>query len=1029
MTLTIKAQFRFCWAIGNGTFTSVATANTGTAPFALALADFNRDGRLDIAVADDNYYGAVTILLQGPAVTLTSTPLTFPAQTMYTTSAVMSATLANTGSAPSPALIISNITISGTNGNDFALATTGTSCPYAGGTVALNQTCTIDVTFTPSVLPPGSETATVTITDNAGDSPQSFALTGTGTSPGPLASLSASSLNYPSESIGVQSPSQSVTLTNYGNAALMLSSISITGANSGDFIFVGNDFACYSGEMLATNATCIIDVAFTPTASGSRSAVVNINDNSVTGPQQTISLTGTGLGVGSTPVPLINQPLVPTTATPGGAGFTLTVNGTGFISGATVNWNGSARTTNFVSSSQLTATINAADIATAGTAAVTVSNPSSGTSNVVYFPVASPLNPASSVFFGNAPGSPIGVGYYPVSVAVGDFNGDGKPDLAVANYGNYYVTILLGNGDGTFTAAAYLPRARAVFRGGGGLQRRWEAGLGGRELRRQHRDHFAGERGWDLHARRHSQPQAPSPSSVAVGDFNGDGKLDLAVANEFSYTVTILLGNGDGTFTPTADSPATGVYPYSVAVGDFNGDGKLDLAVANEGSDTVTILLGSGDGEFTPAASPGTGSGPVSVAAGDFNGDGKLDLAVTNYFSDTVTILLGNGDGTFTAAASPATGANPNSVAVGDFNGDGKLDLAVANHGSATVTILLGNGNGTFTAAAQSPATGSEPYSVAVGDFNGDGRLDLAVANDCGSDQYVGRLHPLLQAPVAMVSPTSLPFGNQIWGTTSGIMSATVTNSGGEPIPLNISSVSISGTNATSFTLATTGTSCPYSGGTLAFGASCTIDVTYTPSFPPGSESASVSIASNASGSPATVTLTGTGVFAPGTAWAVVSPPSLVFAGQAPSTSSPEMSASLSNIGNASLVGSISITGANAGDFSVAADSTCPASGFSLGAGTSCYINIVFTPSALGSRSATLNINDNSSSGSPQTVILSGIGASPVPFVSQALSPASAAPWRSCIHAHGEWRELPLDLSGELEWQPPQHCFRQQRLG
>ena len=638
----------------------------------------------------------MTILLQGPAVTLTSTPLTFPAQTLYTTSTVMSATLQNTGSAASPPLNISNISIGGTNSNDFSLVTTGTSCPYSGGAVALNQTCTIDVTFTPSALPPGSESATVNITDNASDSPQSFALTGTGTSPGALASLSGSSLNFPDESIGVPSSDQTVTLTNYGTATLTLSTITITGANSGDFNFVGNDFACYSGEMLATNATCIIDVYFTPSAAGSRTAIVNINDNSVNGSPQTVTLTGTGLGAGSTPVPLINQPLVPTSAAPGGAQFTLTVNGTGFVSGATVNWNGSARTTSFVSSSQLTATINAADIAAAGTASVTVTNPSSGTSNIVFFPVANPTPP---LFFGNAPGSPIGVGYSPVSVAVGDFNGDGKPDLAVVNYGSNYVTILLGNGDGTFTPSAYLytgtdPIFAAVgdFNGDGKLDLA-VANFGSYTV-----SIFLGNGDGTFNTVAQSPATGIEPRSVAVGDFNGDGKLDLAVANEGSDTVTILLGNGDGTFTPTADSPATGTYPYSVAVGDFNGDGKLDLAVANEGSDTVTILLGSGDGEFTPAASPATGSGPVSVAAGDFNGDGKLDLAVTNYYSDTVTILLGNGDGTFAPAASPGTGANPNSVAVGDFNGDGKLDLAVANYGSATVTILMGNGDGTFTA-------------------------------------------------------------------------------------------------------------------------------------------------------------------------------------------------------------------------------------------------------------------------------------------------------------------------------------------
>ncbi len=220
-----------------------------------------------------------------------------------------------------------------------------------------------------------------------------------------------------------------------------------------------------------------------------------------------------------------------------------------------------------------------------------------------------------------------------------------------------------------------------------------------------------------------------APTSVAVGDFNGDGIPDLAVAGEYSSSVTVLLGNGDGTFTATATGPATCDMPFSLAVGDFNGDGIQDLAVANLASNTVTVLLGNGDGTFTPtAASPATGKNPRSLAVGDFNGDGIQDLAVANLGSNTVTVLLGNGDGTFTpAATSPATGSSPYFIAVGDFNGDGIQDLAVANGGSGTVTILLGNGDGTFTATAVSPATGTSA-SIAVGDFNGDGIPDLAVA-------------------------------------------------------------------------------------------------------------------------------------------------------------------------------------------------------------------------------------------------------------------------------------------------------------
>jgi hypothetical protein len=190
-----------------------------------------------------------------------------------------------------------------------------------------------------------------------------------------------------------------------------------------------------------------------------------------------------------------------------------------------------------------------------------------------------------------------------------------------------------------------------------------------------------------------------NPSSVAVGDFNADGKPDLAVANFGSdnvENVSILLGNGNGTFQAAVNYGVGGESPFSVAVGDFNGDSKADLAVANFGSFNVAILLGNGDGTFQAAVKYGAGSGPISVAVGDFNGDSKADLAAglrapfdPNSPSDNVAILLGNGHGTFQAAVNYVVGRRPRSVAVGDFNGDGKPDLAVANGASNSVSILL----------------------------------------------------------------------------------------------------------------------------------------------------------------------------------------------------------------------------------------------------------------------------------------------------------------------------------------------------
>ena len=242
------------------------------------------------------------------------------------------------------------------------------------------------------------------------------------------------------------------------------------------------------------------------------------------------------------------------------------------------------------------------------------------------------------------------------------------------------------------------------------------------------------------------------PNSVAVGDFNGDGIPDLAVANWYGNTVTILLGNGNGTFTATAVSPPVG-SPTSVAVGDFNGDGKADLAVTSGNDSYVAIFLGNGDGTFTYKAAVQTGNLPWFVTVGDFNGDGIADLAVADNGNNTVTILLGNGDGTFAVAASPEAGEAPDSIAVGDFNGDGRMDLAVTSSGFSTdnwagaVTILLGNGDGTFTKGAVIlAAVGHVTNAVTVGDFSGDGKPDLAVASSGSqTDNWAGAVTILWQ--------------------------------------------------------------------------------------------------------------------------------------------------------------------------------------------------------------------------------------------------------------------------------------------
>jgi hypothetical protein len=280
--------------------------------------------------------------------------------------------------------------------------------------------------------------------------------------------------------------------------------------------------------------------------------------------------------------------------------------------------------------------------------------------------------------FTPASSSPVPVGNSPISLAVGDFNADGILDLAVANANDNTVTILLGNGDGTFTPAANSPVAVGSV-----------------------------------------------PSSVVVGDFNGDGIADLAVGNYSDNTVTILLGNGNGTFTPTVNSPMTvGTGPSSLVVGDFNGDGTADLAVADYGANAVTVLLGNGNGTFMAAASGwATGGGPGFIAEGDFNGDGLADLAVASEGSNTVTVLQSVLQSASAAAAGielPLTSGVHQVVA--SYAGDG-------NYTSGTSGSVAVGGTSASSGGTLPPGNGTPSPTPPAGGLSNRGMPIVSVLN------------------------------------------------------------------------------------------------------------------------------------------------------------------------------------------------------------------------------------------------------------------------------------------------------------
>ena len=391
--------------------------------------------------------------------------------------------------------------------------------------------------------------------------------------------------------------------------------------------------------------------------------------------------------------------------------------------------------------------------------------------------IAKPNIPNGGAVFFNPVTYP-SAGVYATSVAVGDFNGDGKADLALANQcplsncNAGAVSVLLGNGDGTFQAAQTYStggfEADAVTVGdvnkdgkadliiANGCQSPNQCGKGAIGV-------LLGNGDGTFQSAKANSSGGVTASSVAIADVNGDGRADLIVANQCldstcaSGGVSVLLGNGDGTFESPRSYSSGGVTAVSVAVGNFNGDKKIDLVVANQCQSagncngTVGVLLGNGNGTFKAAQSyPSGGYLGVSVATADFNGDGKTDLVVSNQCQSSgnctkgnAGVLLGNGDGTFGSAQSYVSGGNNTAaIAVADLNGDGGMDLVLANQclsqGSCmvgSVSVLLGNGDGTFQAAQNYLSDGVFAYAAGVGDWNGDGKLDLAVVDQCQSSE------------------------------------------------------------------------------------------------------------------------------------------------------------------------------------------------------------------------------------------------------------------------------------------------------
>jgi hypothetical protein len=441
-------------------------------------------------------------------------------------------------------------------------------------------------------------------------------------------------------------------------------------------------------------------------------------------------------------------------------------------------------------------------------------------------------------------------------IAGGDLTGNGKPDLIVPityAFEPYEFSVLINKGNGTFYAPVNYalpigPDAVAA----GDFNNDGKADIAVMNFGNSGSITVLLNSGTGTFPSYTTYPINGYGYGIAVGDFNKDGNLDIVATDGTQNTVSVLLGNGTGTF-PTFAAYPTGSGPNGVTVGDFNGDGWPDLAVADERGGTVSILINKADGSgmFLPKVdyAAAGGGAPSWIAAGSFRGNGITDLAVaTNSAFGGIEVLLGNGDGTFQKAVPYDTLNNANGVVVGDFNNDGKLDLAVtiASAGStvAFVTILPGNGDGTFGSGV-TLTSGALPSGIVAADFNGDGGLDLATSNGTTAGDS-GSATVLLNEPVIGIAPDSLTFAARKVGTTSAPQAVTVSNPGATP--LKVTSITISGDYAQT-------NNCPAK---LTTGKHCTIKVTFSPT-QTGKRTGTLSIKDSALSSVQEIPLTGIG--------------------------------------------------------------------------------------------------------------------------------------------------------------------------
>ncbi|MDQ4121863.1 MAG: FG-GAP-like repeat-containing protein, partial [Acidobacteriota bacterium] len=524
------------------------------------------------------------------------------------------------------------------------------------------------------------------------------------------------------------------TIENIGAATLTIQNVTVTGAAT----FTVTQQPASS---VSPNSSTAFKVQYSPTALGSQSATISFGNNDSDENPFDFAIQATGIeapalgNYANATIALAGSTTITPTAAPSNTNYATATTTSDFKGKLEVD-----------PSSGVIRVTNAHPANRAGESyliTVKAFNEGGSTTKTFNLTVTTPPNcvPLGAPSF--APAATFSVNSLPLFTAVGDFNGDGKQDIVVANSGANNVSVLLRNAtnNGFETAVNYAtgstPRGVAVgdFNGDGKLDIATASFTTNNVsvlLRNAANNAFNAAINYSL---------SSSPDSIAIGDLDGDGKLDIVTANLNTDNVSVLLRNAANDGFDAAVDFAVGDAPDSIAIGDFNGDGKQDIVTADSNTNDVSILFrNAANNGFDAAVHFTVGNIPVSVAVGDFNADGKQDIVTGNFGNGgNVSVLLRNAtNDNFNAPVNYPVNANPRSVAVGDFNYDGKQDIVAANQNTnGNVSILLRNAANDGFDSRIDYAVGNQPASVAVGDFNGDNRQDIVTANSIGSNVSV----------------------------------------------------------------------------------------------------------------------------------------------------------------------------------------------------------------------------------------------------------------------------------------------------